>query len=145
MSTFITQLTMLNMLIAIMGDTFGRIMEAREVSGTKTKLKLMADNDHTIPKTTKRQDNKVFFYVITPEDEDGDDGDSTEAAVHQLAKQVQSEMDQLRAQITRDTTRLEQQQEEVLKRVIAIDRDLRSSVGNLIRQQKIENQDLMQA
>lgn len=43
MATFITQLTMLNMLIAIMGDTFGRVMEQKEVNATKTKLELMSD------------------------------------------------------------------------------------------------------
>ena len=42
-ATFITQVTMLNMLIAIMGDTFGRIIEAKEVNGMKTKIELMKD------------------------------------------------------------------------------------------------------
>lgn len=49
-ATFISQLTMLNMLIAIMGDTFGRIMENKDVNATKTKLKILSDNDHTVPK-----------------------------------------------------------------------------------------------
>ena len=34
---------MLNMLIAIMGDTFGRIIEAKEVNAMKTKIELMKD------------------------------------------------------------------------------------------------------
>ena len=42
-ATFITQITMLNMLIAIMGDTFGRIIEAKEVNAMKTKIELMED------------------------------------------------------------------------------------------------------
>lgn len=42
-ATFITQLTMLNMLIAIMGDTFGRIIEDKEVNALKTKIELMVD------------------------------------------------------------------------------------------------------
>ena len=42
-ATFMTQVTMLNMLIAIMGDTFGRIIEAKEVNALKTKIDLMKD------------------------------------------------------------------------------------------------------
>ena len=95
MSTFITQLTMLNMLIAIMGDTFGRIMEAQEVSGTKTKLELMADCDHTIPKRTSEQDPKVFLYVITPVEDENKEIDDTETAVHELSKQVKGVASQL--------------------------------------------------
>lgn len=37
-ATFITQITMLNMLIAIMGDTFDRITEAKEVNALRTKI-----------------------------------------------------------------------------------------------------------
>jgi len=33
-ATFITQITMLNMLIAIMGDSFSRVMENKEVYAT---------------------------------------------------------------------------------------------------------------
>ena len=38
MATFITQITMFNMLIAIMGDTFEHIMENKIVHATKSKL-----------------------------------------------------------------------------------------------------------
>jgi hypothetical protein len=43
LATFITQIAMLNMLIAIMGDTFERVIENRDVNATKTKLELMSD------------------------------------------------------------------------------------------------------
>lgn len=42
-STFISQIIMLNMLIAIMGDTFDHMIENREVNATKTKLKLITE------------------------------------------------------------------------------------------------------
>ena len=37
-ATFSTQVVMLNMLIAIMGDTFERVIENRDVNAIKTKL-----------------------------------------------------------------------------------------------------------
>ena len=40
-STFISQVTMLNMLIAIMGDTFERVIENKDVNATKSKLDLL--------------------------------------------------------------------------------------------------------
>jgi len=41
--TFVTQLTFLNMLIAIMGDTFGRVIENKAQYGLQTKLGIMGD------------------------------------------------------------------------------------------------------
>ena len=40
-ATFISQVTMLNMLIAIMGDTFSKVIENRTVNAIKSKLELM--------------------------------------------------------------------------------------------------------
>jgi len=42
-ATIITQLTFLNMLIAIMGDTFGRVIENKAQYGLQTKLGIMGD------------------------------------------------------------------------------------------------------
>lgn len=38
MATFLTQITFLNMLIALMGDTFDRVIELRPVASRKNKL-----------------------------------------------------------------------------------------------------------
>ena len=43
LSTFITQITFLNMLVAIMGDTFDRVISQRPTYSLKNKLRLMAD------------------------------------------------------------------------------------------------------
>ena len=40
-ATFFTQLTMLNMLIAIMGDSFAFVSENKEKYATKTKLEIL--------------------------------------------------------------------------------------------------------
>lgn len=49
-STFFTQLTMLNMLIAIMGDSFARVIENQDVNATKIKLNFMCDMAGTVGK-----------------------------------------------------------------------------------------------
>ena len=43
MATFMTQITFLNMLIALMGDTFAKVMEQKEQFGLQTKLQIMSD------------------------------------------------------------------------------------------------------
>ena len=42
-TTFITQITFLNMLIAIMGDTFAKVNETKEQSALKEKISILAD------------------------------------------------------------------------------------------------------
>ena len=48
LSSFLIQITFLNMLIAIMGDTFDRATEERENNSRLTKLKIMGDQIHLI-------------------------------------------------------------------------------------------------
>ena len=43
LATFISLVTMLNMLIAIMGDTFDRMMENKDINAVRSKLELVAD------------------------------------------------------------------------------------------------------
>ena len=43
LSTFITSITILNMLIAIMGDTFGKVTEIKDQSALREKVCIIAD------------------------------------------------------------------------------------------------------
>ena len=55
-ATFFTQITFLNMLIALMGDTFGRVIESKERFGLQTKLEIMADYTSMILSHLKEDD-----------------------------------------------------------------------------------------
>ena len=86
-STFITQLTMLNMLIAIMGDTYERVMENREVNATRTKLELMSDLMSTLKQTGKPDESKKhFLFIVMPDDDQVDDEDDWEGSVNKITK-----------------------------------------------------------
>ena len=50
MATFFTQITMLNMLIAIMGDSFDRSMENMKRFGIQTKLEILISLISVLPK-----------------------------------------------------------------------------------------------
>ena len=76
-TTFISQITFLNMLIAIMGDTFDRVIDQRPTYSLKNKLMLMAAMKSMIRSRRPEDESKVFIYVIQPasrnEDEMADD------------------------------------------------------------------------
>ena len=57
-ATFLTQITILNMLIAIMGDTFGKVTEIKEQAGLKEKINILADFVWLIP------NEKVEFRYV---------------------------------------------------------------------------------
>ena len=64
---------MLNMLIAIMADTFDRINEKKLLHATLTKLTILADyaaNIRTDPKPSDLTDK--FLFIVVPEAEEMD-------------------------------------------------------------------------
>ena len=65
---------MLNMVIAIMGDTYERVMENTDLNRIKMKLNLMSEQKFVFS-NEKEKDSKYFMYYVTPdEDEDIDLG-----------------------------------------------------------------------
>ena len=48
-STFISQITMLNMLIAIMGDSYSRVIEHQDVHNTMMQLEVLHDCSSSLP------------------------------------------------------------------------------------------------
>ena len=70
-STFMVQIVFMNMLIAIMGDTFDRTTENQESNATKTKMELL--NDYII---CINRDN-----IDGPQISDGDSEPDTEQSV----------------------------------------------------------------
>lgn len=73
LSTFFTQITFLNMLIAIMGDTYGRVMENKIQYGLQTKLQIMGDYTAVILDKAEEEDTSVYMFVVQQKMEDGDD------------------------------------------------------------------------
>ena len=62
---------MFNMLIAIMGDTFGKVIENKTVNAIKSKLELMGDLAATMKQRDAKPEERTFLHIIMPID--GDD------------------------------------------------------------------------
>ena len=79
LATFFVQITMLNMLIAIMGDSFDRSMENRERFGIMTKLEILASNAPVMIQKSAAEDAEILFMIVVEplDNEDNDDDDWT--------------------------------------------------------------------
>ena len=90
-ATFLTQLTFLNMLIAIMGDTYARVTENKEQESLKERTAIYADFLWAI-KLDKTFNNKKYLYITTPvEDEEAEaeaDSENWEGSVSKIKKSI---------------------------------------------------------
>ena len=103
-TTFVLQVTMLNMLIAIMSDTYSKVSSKREVNSIKTKLEFISDiGSSMLPKKlipTDECKKNLKLFVIQPAYNFDLKEDPIEKAIATLAKEtkahVQNEMDAMR-------------------------------------------------
>ena len=88
-STFITQITFLNMLIAIMGDTFDRVSENKEQSGLKERIKILADYVIVVSRESQAEGTvHRFIFAISPTTVSTDESSSWEGTVTTLKKTI---------------------------------------------------------
>lgn len=64
---------MLNMLIAIMGDSFDNATENKENYIVMTKLEVLKTQAPSLPLTETKDEKKVFMIIAKPADDDDDD------------------------------------------------------------------------
>ena len=76
LATFYTQVTMLNMLIAIMGDQFDYATENRIGFATSAKIDMVSSQAPALSTAAAFDETKVFMIVVTVvEDEDESNND----------------------------------------------------------------------
>lgn len=75
MATFLTQIIFINTLIAILGDTYGRIMENKQKYALKQRAKVYSDYLHIII-PSENLCGANFVYIVKPKsDDDSSDDD----------------------------------------------------------------------
>ena len=92
---------MLNMLIAIMGNTFDMVMEKKAIHAMQTKLQIMSEYSNLI--TRFDTDTHHFLFIVKPdvEDEEMDDENAWDGGFNFLRKTIFKKMDQLDQNITK--------------------------------------------
>ena len=86
--TFFTQITMLNMLIAIMGDSFDRAMDNKERYGIQTKLEILSSQASVLSQSEKLSDEKHFMIVVEPQGLEGESTNSWEGSINKVSASV---------------------------------------------------------
>ena len=67
-ATFLIQITALNMLIALMGDTFDRVIELRPVASRQNKLRILLDMANCIDTINTEINQTRYLYIIESKD-----------------------------------------------------------------------------
>ena len=74
-ATFVTQVVFLNMLIAIMGNTFDQVIERRAQYALVTKLSILSEYYYVINERLADQKNDTYLFIARPKIADGEDED----------------------------------------------------------------------
>lgn len=114
-ATFFVQITMLNMLIAIMGDTFERVIENREVNATRIKLNFMNDMAGTVGKRDSIQEDKVFFFVVKPEENEMLEADEWEGTINKVTTTIQRNIEIMGQEMNKKMEKLHITQEDFIR------------------------------
>ena len=86
-TTFIIQITFLNMLIAIMGDTFARVSEIKEQSALKEKIEILSDFVYIVERESyERKNHFEYIFDIRPKSENTGKNTDWEGTVTQIKK-----------------------------------------------------------
>ena len=99
-ATFFTTITMLNMLLAIMGNTFDNVMEKRAVYILHSQLQTMSEYSDVINRFNDDSETYVFIVKIDADEEDGlDDNGSWEGGFSYIKKTMIKNLEKLEVRI----------------------------------------------
>ena len=81
---------MMNMLIAIMGDSFAKVIENKEVNATKMKLSFLSDMSAVLPmEGSKHQKDCTNLFVAQPTHGDDEEGDEWQGSISRLVRVIE--------------------------------------------------------
>lgn len=111
LATLISQVIMFNTLIAILGDTFSRIMEKRVHHAMKARAEMYADHMYWVKfiKGFNEFTKSKYIYVVRPVDDE--DEQEWEGVVTTIRKRI----DFLKQFMSKDTSKIQAQFKQVKK------------------------------
>lgn len=90
-ATFLSQITILNMLIAIMGDTFDSVYENKAQAALKEKISILKDFV-AIVGIEKRDTVSKFIFAATPTNMGADEGGSWDGKIGAIKKGMEDSL-----------------------------------------------------
>lgn len=135
LATFFSQLTMLNMLIAIMGDSYAKVVEDSAVNSTRAKLRFLGDLSSVLPQKDLKQKQNTHFFVIKPSSEEGEEEDGWGGTVSKLTAVISRQSNRLQKDIGGKVDRLQSSLEESAKKDLRQDRAIKSHIDKSVKTQ----------
>ena len=121
---------MLNMLIAIMGDTFSRVIEDKDVNTTKTKLALMADLKSIMHRSIGSDALDIFLFVASPTDLEAISGEGWEGAFGKLNKLTENLVTSMENNLRKEIMKAQEQIETMDKRETVSDQNMTKMISS---------------
>ena len=133
-ATFFSQLTILNMLIAIMGESFSRVFESRDVNSTRMKLELLADLSAVLPQQSPEPERATNLLLVKPiHEEDDDEDDEWEGTLRRLTRLIERQGTLVKADLGARCDKLQQTLEETNKKEQLSNRLLKAHIDSSVR------------
>ena len=138
MATFFTQVTFFNMLIAIMGDTFGRVIENKSNFGLQTKLSIMGDYTAVIDEKNSLktvcckskypliQDKENYLFIVKPKSDGDDDNSAWEGGLGLIKKSIEHQMQNLNKSLNKNIEKVAVQNLEAKARDSTLEKEVRN-------------------
>ena len=127
------------MLIAIMGDTFARVSEAKDQSALSEKIKILSD--YVIVVRNSRLDKDKFLFSISPTTLGTDEQSSWEGTVTQLRKAIDNSLKGVQNNLNKKIGAVSQEVTQVNARLQTLDDRISDLSG---QQQLLPNADAIE-
>ena len=98
---------MLNMLIAIMGDSFDYAQENKDRFSTQTKLDILSTQAPALRQKENFDEEKVFMIIVRPDDAEGDLEDDWHGSINKVVLLANKSNRELGQEIKRSMARMQ--------------------------------------
>ena len=107
---------MLNMLIAIMGDSFDKVIENKEVNSIKMKLAILSDLSAVLSNVDKGEHKAKHLLLVKQTDVSEDGGDDWEGTIKRLTRVVERQGRLVRSRLDSKVDKLQSSFEDFVRK-----------------------------
>lgn len=115
MTTFITSITFLNMLVAIMGDSYAKVTETKDQSALVEKIKIMADY---VTVVEDKEKSAEYLVICQPQDAEG--GEEWEGTVSALKNAIAEAVEDMQTSFNKKLATVNQEVSNFAARMVGV-------------------------
>lgn len=131
-ATILTQIILFNALIAILGDTYARIMEQRDLYGIIQRTSIYADFTHMITPFTWI--DQKYVYIARPASDQGDD--QWNGILHKITNRLNKNHSELKGMIVKQRASLQHIKKNMIAEIQDSNNNLQQFVKKEVKEMK---------